>query len=79
MGQDLWVEDEFRFAALNRGSDLFDAFAVEAHGRFDRDTGVVVGADNARMVLVDGDVWMLEAAARNVIGAFSAAKTGASR
>ena len=53
MGQYLWVEDEFRFAALNRGSDLFDAFAVEAHGRFDRDTGVVVGADNARMIFVD--------------------------
>ena len=31
-----------------------------------------------RMVLVDGDVWMLEAATRNVIGAFSAAKTATS-
>ena len=29
-----------------------------------------------RMVLVDGDVWMLEAATRNVVGAFSEAQKG---
>ena len=33
---------------------MLDAFGVEAHGGFDRDAGVVVGADDARVVLVDG-------------------------
>ena len=48
------VEDVFGLAAGDGVGDLFDAFGVEAHGGFDRDAGVVVGADDARVILVDG-------------------------
>ena len=41
-------------ATPERRTNLLDTLAVMAHRRFDGDPGVVVGADDARMALVDG-------------------------
>ena len=53
MVQDLGIENEFGCSALNCSGDLFDTLGVEAHGRFDRDAGIVVCADDARVIFVD--------------------------
>ena len=54
MVEDRWVEDVFGRAGGDGGLDLLNTLGVEAHGGFDRNAGVVVGADNARVALVDG-------------------------
>ena len=52
MVEDRLVEDVLGAASLQRVGDLLVGLVVEAHHRFDGNAAVVVGADNARMVLV---------------------------